>query len=73
MSKCLKFEDLAIIGKLCCQELKHATSLLGLMAPLHCCDGMYSLQGLVYKVQDYNIECHCNGDNRFAHNMRYGT
>jgi hypothetical protein len=70
MSKCLKFKDLVVIRKLCCQELKHATSFLKLVVAPHSFDGVYSLQGLVYKVQDYNMECHCNG-NRLAH-MRYG-
>jgi hypothetical protein len=32
-----------------------------LFAPRHCFDGMYSLKKLMYKVQDYNMECHCNG------------
>jgi len=65
-----KFKVLAVIRKLCCQELKHATSVLEFVAPTCSFDGMYSLQGLVYKVIDYNMQCHCNGD-WFAH-MRSG-
>ena len=62
MSKCQKSKDLVVISKLCCQKLKHACSLLELLAPLHCFDSMYSLQSLMYKTQDYNMEFHCNGD-----------
>ena len=60
LSKCQKLKDLDLINKLCCQELKHASSLLELLLPPHCSKGMYSLQSLMYKVQDYNMECHCN-------------
>jgi hypothetical protein len=57
-----KFKVLAVIRKLCCQKLNHATSLLEFVAPTRYFDGMYSLQGLGYKVIDYNMQCHCNGD-----------
>jgi len=48
---------LAIIS-LCCQELEHASFLLELLVLLHCFDGMYSSQSLMYKAQIYNTECH---------------
>jgi hypothetical protein len=70
MGTCQKSKDLVAIRKLCCQEFKHATSFLERVASPRCFDGTYSLQGLVYKVQHYNMECHCNGD-CLAH-MRYG-
>jgi hypothetical protein len=60
LSKCQKLKDLDLINKLCCQELKHASSLLELLLPPHCSEGMYALQSLMYKVQDYNMECHCS-------------
>ena len=70
MSKCHKSKDLAIISKLCRQELKHAPSFWERMAPPHCFDGMYSLQSLMYEVQDFNMECHCTRD--LLARIRYG-
>ena len=70
MSKYQILKDLVTISKLCCQELKHAFSFLGLMVPPYCFEGMYSFQSVMYKVQDYNMECHYNGD--WLAQMRYG-
>ena len=59
MNKCQKLRDLVVISKLRCQEPKHVSCLVELLVPPRCFDGMYSLESLMYKVQDYNMECHC--------------
>lgn len=71
MSKGKKLNDLVVISNCVVKSSKHASSFLELMAPPYCFHGMYSLHNLMYKVQDYNMEYHCNED-WLAH-MRYGS